>query len=112
MKASFFAVCAAALVVLVSAFAETRTSSSTIHPDSLARFEAIASYCEKADPNSGSEYLSKLAGITRGHSDDEIERDRHSARYQAAMTHANETLSKTSPGTGVRACAEFLSEKY
>jgi hypothetical protein len=111
MKASFFAVCAAAVVLLVSAFAETRTSS-TIHADSLARFEAITSYCEKANPNAGSEYLSKLVAVTRGHSDDEIEHDRHTPSYQAAMAQANETLSRTSPQTGVRACSEFLAETY
>lgn len=110
MKASIVTVCATAVVVLVSAFAETRTSS-TIHPDSLARVEAITSYCEKTDPNAASEYLSKLAAFTRGRSSDEIERDRHSVKYQAALSQANQTLSKTTQQTAVRACTEFLAEK-
>jgi hypothetical protein len=109
MKASFTAVGASAVVVLVSAAAGTRTSHA-IHPESLARIEAISSYCEKADPSSESQYLSKLAGLMSGHSDDEIQRDRTSSKYQRAMVQANETLSKVSGNTAVRACNEFLAE--
>jgi hypothetical protein len=110
MKASFATVCASAVVVLVSAWAETGKSPK-IHPDSLARIEAITSFCEKADPNSDSQYLDKLADVTRGHSQDEIQRDRNTGKYQEAMAQANQTLSKVSPGTAVRACTEFLAEK-
>lgn len=110
MKASFAAVFAATAVVLVSAFAGTGTSSK-IHPDSLARVEAITSYCEKADPDAAPEYVTKLAAATRGHSDDEIEWGRQSARYQAARLQAHQTLSETTQETGVRACAEFLAQK-
>ena len=109
MKASFVAVCATSAVVLVSAFAGTRTPPR-LHPESLARIEAITSYCEKADPSSESLYVSKLAGVTRGHSEDEIQRDRNSAKYHQAMAQANETLAKVSEGTAARACNEFLAE--
>jgi len=110
MKASFVTVCASATVVLVSAWAQTRTSPK-IHSDSLARVEAITSYCEKADPNSEAQYLSKLADMMRGHSEDEIQRDRSTTNYQKAMEQANETLSKVKSTSAVKACTEFLAEK-
>ena len=110
MKASFAAVCASAAVVLVSAWAETRTVP-TIHSDSLARYEAITSYCEKADPDSASLYRSRLAGLTRGITTDELSNDRNSARYRQAMDQANGVLSKASEETGMRGCNEFLAEK-
>ena len=109
MKASFAAVFASAAVVVVSALAGTRTSP-TIHPDSLARIEAITSYCGKADPNSESEYTARLAGLTHGHSDDEIQRDRNTDKYKQALAQANETLSKVPESTRVKACSEFLAE--
>jgi hypothetical protein len=111
MKISFATVCASAVVVLVSAWGAEAGKSPKIHPDSLARIEAITSYCEKADPNSDSQYLAKLADVMRGHSQDEIQSDRNSGKYQEAMAQANQTLSKVSPGTAVRACTEFLAEK-
>jgi hypothetical protein len=110
MKASFSAVCATGVVVLVSAFAGTRTPTQ-LHPESLARVEAITSYCEKADPTSESMYLSKLSGLMRGSSQDEIQRDRNSGKYQQAMAQAQETLAKVTPSTGVKACSEFLAER-
>ena len=55
MKASFTAVSASAVVVLVSTWAQTRT----LHSDTLARYEAITSYCEQADPGIGSAILSE-----------------------------------------------------
>jgi hypothetical protein len=108
MKTSFSTVCALAVVVFASILAETRTSPR-INPESLARIEAITSYCEKADPTSESQYLSKLAGVMRGHSEDEIQRDRDTSRYQQAIAQANEVLSKVTQRTGVRACTEFLA---
>jgi hypothetical protein len=110
VKANFSAVCVLAAVVLTTALARTRTPSS-IYPESLARIEAITSYCEKADPKSESQYQSKLAGLTHDHSEDEIQRDRNTTRYRQGMAQANETLSKATQITGVRACAEFLAEK-
>jgi len=110
MKASFAAVCASAAVVLVSAWAENRTVP-TLHSDSLARYEAITSYCEKADPDSASLYVARLAGLTHGHTTDQLSNDRTSARYREAMAQANEVLSKASPETSIRGCSEFLAEK-
>ena len=107
MKASVSAVCATAVVVLVSALAESRTPSK-LEPASLARIEAITSYCEKVDPNADSQYLSKLAGAVSGRPEDEIQRDRTTADYQKAMAQANETLAKASHQTAVTACSEFL----
>jgi len=108
MKSNLSAVCV--LVVLAAALAGTRTPSS-LHPESLARIEAITSYCEKADPKSESQYQAKLAGLIHDHSEDEIRRDRNTTKYRQGMAQANETLSKTTQITGVRACAEFLAEK-
>jgi hypothetical protein len=84
--------------------------SPAIHPESLARNEAITSYCEKADPASGSGYVSKLAGVVHGHSPDEIQRDRATDRYQRALAKANEMLASVPVTSGVRACAEFLAD--
>ena len=111
MRASFSAVVVSAVVVLMSAWAQTRTPAK-LHPDSLARMEAITSYCEKADPASGPEYRSKLSDLTRGHSSVEIQADRSTSRYQKATVQANETLLSASPATGVKACTEFLTENY
>lgn len=108
MRASVLAVFGTAVVVLVSALAEPRTPS--LHPDSLARFDAVASFCEKADPIDASQFEAKLAGVTIGHSEDEIQRSRQSIKYQHAMTQADETLSRVLPGDAVRACTEFLAD--
>jgi hypothetical protein len=108
MRASVLAVFGTAVVVLVSALAEPRTPP--IHPDSLARFDVITSFCEKADPIDASQFAAKLAGVTIGHSDDEIQRNRESIKYQHAMTQADETLARVLPGDAVRACTEFLAE--
>ena len=108
MKSNLSAVCVLAVVVLATALSGTRTPSS-IHPESLARIEAITSYCEKADPKSESEYMAKLAGLTHGLSADEILRGRNTSNYRQAMAQANETLLKVSRITGVRACSEFLA---
>lgn len=110
MKASFLAVGASVAVVLVSAWAETRTLP-TLHSGSLARYEAITSYCEKVVPNSASQYGAKLAGLTAGLSIDELLNDRNSGKYREAMVEANATLAKASPATGIRGCSEFLAEK-
>jgi hypothetical protein len=111
MKTNLSAVCVLAVVVLATALAETRTPSS-INPESLARIEAITSYCEKADPRFESEYQARLAGLMDDHPEDEIQRDRNTSKYRQGMAQANETLSKVTQITGVRACAEFLAEKY
>lgn len=108
MRASVLAVFGTAVVVLVSALAEPRTPD--LHPDSLARFDAITSFCEKADPVDASQFAAKLSGVTFGHSDSEIERNRQSLKYQHAMTQADETLSRVLPGDAVKACTEFLAE--
>jgi hypothetical protein len=110
MRASFTAVCTSAVVVLVSAWAQSRTLP-TLHSDSLARYEAITSYCEQVDPASASQYVLKLADLTRGHSSGEIAGDRNSATYRRAMEQANATLSIASPATGVKGCSEFLAKK-
>jgi hypothetical protein len=96
------------VVVLFSALAYP--STPPIHPDSLSRFYAIASFCEKADPIDASQFAAKLAGVTIGHSEDEIQRGRESIKYQHAMTQADETLSRVLPGDAVRACTEFLAD--
>jgi hypothetical protein len=111
MRASFSAVCVSAVVVLMSAWAQTRTPAK-LHPDSLARMEAITSYCEQADPTSGPEYQSRLMDLMRGHSSGEIQADRSTSAYRAAMAQANETLSSASLSTGVKGCTEFLTENY
>ena len=107
MRASFPAVAASAVVVLVSTWAQIRT----LHSDSLARYEAITSYCEQVDPASASQYQLKLEDLTRGHSSDEIAADRTTAAYRNAMAQANATLARASSTTGVRGCSEFLAEK-
>ena len=110
MKASSLAVCATGAVVLLSAFAGTRTSPK-LHPDSLARIEAITSYCGTVDSGSGSLYVSKLADLTRGYSADEIAADRNSVEYRQAMQEANHVLAKASGTTGMKGCQEFLAQK-
>lgn len=108
MKASFLAVAATSVVVLVSTFAQTRPP---LHPDTLARYEAITAYCEKADPPSAAQYAGVLANLTQGHTREEISNDRSSRRYRNAMLEANATLSRASSNTAINGCAEFLSEE-
>ena len=81
-----------------------------MHPESLARIEAIASYCEKVDPGGQSQYISKLAGMTSGHFDDELQRDRDTIKYRQAMAQANEMLAKVTPARAARGCTEFLAD--
>lgn len=109
MKASVFAVGSTAVVVLVSALAETRPFTG-IHPESLARFEAITSYCEKVDPGFGSEYAEKLAGFTRGQPEDQIQAERNSVKYRDAMSEAKSVLSNAATSTGLKGCTTFLAE--
>lgn len=109
MKASFSAVCATAAVVLVSA-AIQRHPTPSLQADSLARFDAITSFCEKADPTSQDHYASHLAALVAGQNGEEISRDRGSEKYRKAMLSANETLSRTPAGNAVRACGEFLAQ--
>lgn len=111
MRASFLAVCGTAVIMLVSALAETKTPAR-LHPESLARVEAITSYCQKADPASGSQYASRLTDLVSGHSLGEVQAGRATIKYQKAMAQANETLSSVSPATGARACTDFLAENY
>jgi hypothetical protein len=110
MRASFSAVFLTAVVVAVSAVAGNH-SSSNIRPDSLARVEAITSYCQKADPSSGSLYRAKLEDAVRGHSALEIESEHNSDTYARALAQANETLSQVSDRTGIKGCSEFLADK-
>ena len=110
MRASFLAVGAAGAVLLLSAFAGTRTSRK-LQPESLARFEAITSYCGTVDPASRPLYESRLADLTQGHSQDEIAADHDSRNYRQAMVEANQTLSTASQRTGLRGCSEFLAQK-
>jgi hypothetical protein len=110
MKASFIAVCATAAVVLASALANTRTAPRLNVP-SLARVEAVSSYCENVDPASDSEYVSRVAGAMRGHSDAEVRQARISSEYRQALAQANETLAKVPASSAVRACTEYLAEK-
>ena len=110
MKTSVMSVCATAAVVLFSAFAGTRTSPR-LHPDSLARIEAISSYCGKVDPGSRPLYESKLVDLTRSHSAEEIAVDRDSNKYRQAMMEANETLARASATTAINGCQEFLAQK-
>jgi hypothetical protein len=110
MKAHFAAVCATAIVVLASGLAETRTAP-TLHPASLARVDAITSYCKTIDPASHSEYVAKVAGMLRGHSDAEVQQDRNSREYRQAMNQAEETLGKVTSSSAVRACAEYRAER-
>jgi len=110
VRASFLAVAGSAIVVLVSSLAQTRIHPA-IHADALARYEAITSYCEKADPDSASEYVSKLTSFTAGRSEKELALDRGSAQYRSAMEQANAILSQASPSTRVKGCTEFLAEK-
>jgi hypothetical protein len=99
MRASFLAVYGTAVIMLVSALAENKTTPR-IHPESLARIEAITAYCEKVDAASEADYS------------DELVADRASSRYQKAMAQANETLARVSPATEVKSCGEFLAENY
>lgn len=110
MKSSFIAVCTAAAVVLASALAETRTAPR-LNVASLARVEAVTSYCENVDPVSDSEYVSRVAGTMRGHSDSEVRSARNSGEYRLAFTQANDTLARVPASSAVRACTEFLAEK-
>jgi hypothetical protein len=110
MKASFIAVCATAAVVLASALAQTRTAPR-LDARSLARVEAVTSYCENVDPASDSEYVSRVAGAMRGHSDAEVHQARSSSEYHQAMAQATETLAKVPPSSAVSACNEYLAEK-
>jgi len=97
-------------VVLVSALAENRTRPA-LHPDTLARYEAITSYCGKVDPAEASQYAAKLDGLTQGWSADEIAREHITGRYREAMAQADDTLSKASHSIAVNGCTEFLAEK-
>jgi hypothetical protein len=110
MKSSFIAVCATAAVVLASALAETRTAPR-LNAASLARVEAVTSYCENADPASDSEYVSRVAGAMRGHSDSEVQSARNSSEYRQALVQANETLARVPANSAIRSCTEYLAEK-
>ena len=110
MKASFLAVCATGAVVLVSAFAGPRIPAR-LHPDSLARFEAITSYCRAIDPAGRDLYLSKLSELTGAQSADEIAAQRNGAAYRQAMIEANATLAQASDHTGLQGCSEFLAQE-
>ena len=57
------------------------------------------------------EYVSKLAAVMHGHSQDEIQRDRNSGKYQHALAQANDMLAGVPAANGVRACMEFLADK-
>jgi hypothetical protein len=46
-----------------------------------------------------------------GHSQDEIQRDRSSAKYQRALAQANDMLASVPSTNGVRACTELLADK-
>lgn len=108
MKASLSAVVLTAFVVAASALAGTH-SKSRLRPESLARTEAITTYCEKNDPAALPEYRGKLAVLVAGRSEIELEQARQSDRYARAMSQANQTLQDVSDETGVRGCAEFLA---
>jgi hypothetical protein len=107
MRASFLAVAASSVVVLVSTFAQTKFP---LHPDTLARYEAISSFCEKADPLSASQYAAVLANLTQGHSPQEIARNRDSGKYYHALSEAYFTLSNASTDIAIKGCTEFLAE--
>lgn len=109
MRASFLAVAMSAVVVLVS-FADTRTRPA-LHPDTLARYEAITSFCEKVDPESALQYAAKLQDFTRGHSADEILARRNSDLYRDAAAQADAVLGNASAATAQNGCTEFLAEK-
>ena len=115
MKAVMTAVYGTAMVVLVSGLAETRTpyrpSPEALHPETLARTEAITSYCEQADPGDASHYASRLVALVHGHTEGEIQRERQTANYQHALAQARETLATASPGRAVQACTEYLAEQ-
>ena len=110
MKSSFIAVSATAAVVLASALAETRTAPR-LNAASLARVEAVTSYCENVDPASDSEYVSRVAVAMRGHSDAEVRQARESGEYRQALSQANETLAKVPATSAIHACTEYLAEK-
>lgn len=110
MKASFVAVCATAGVVLASALAETRTAPR-LDAASLARVEAVTSYCENVDPASDSEYLSRVASAMRGHSDSEVQLSRNSSEYRQALAQATQMLARVPASSALRACNEYLAEK-
>jgi len=110
MKASFLAVATSAVVVLVSTWSGTRTTPA-LHPDSLARYEAITSYCGNIDPGSASEYAARLEGLTRGHSADEILTRRSSKPYRDAMVEAKATLASATRTTAINGCNEFLADE-
>jgi hypothetical protein len=110
MKSSFIAVSATAVVVLASALAETRTAPR-LNAASLARVEAVASYCENVDPASDSEYVTRVAVAMRGHSDAEVRLARNSGEYRQALAQANETLAGVAASSAIRACTEYLAEK-
>jgi hypothetical protein len=110
MKSSVLTFGVLAVVGLATALAGTKTSS-TIHPATLARIEAITSYCEKANPKWESQYREKLAALRYDHSGDELERAREKSKYRNAMEQATETLSMATQITGRRACAEFAAGK-
>jgi plasmid stabilization system protein ParE len=109
VRASFLTVASSAVVLLVSAYTHSRMHA--LPADSLARFEAITSYCEKTDPASAAEYASKLVSFTRRHSEDELAGDRSSAKYRNALADANATLAAAAMDTGLRGCNEFLAEQ-
>jgi hypothetical protein len=110
MKASFIAVCATAAVVVASALADTRMAPR-LDAASLARVEAVSSYCENVDPASDSEYVSRVASAMRAHSDAEVHQARNSSEYRQALAQATETLAKVPASSAVRACTEYLAEK-
>ena len=82
-----------------------------LHPDTLARYEAITSYCGEVDPASAPQYAAKLNGLTQGWSANEIAAKRASGGYRDAMAQADDTLSQASHTTALNGCTEFLAEK-
>ncbi len=109
VRASFVTVASSAVVFLVSAY--THSGMYSVHADSLARYEAITSYCEKADPGSAAEYASRLASLTDGHSGDELANARNSAKYRNALSQAGATLAAASTATAINGCTEFLADQ-
>jgi hypothetical protein len=110
VKASFLVIAGSAVLVLVSALAHTGIHSA-LRADSLARYEAVTSYCEKADPDWAPRYVSKLASLTHGLSGDRLEAYRNSAGFRKAFAQANDWLSKASYAMALNSCTDFLAEK-
>ncbi len=89
----------------------TKTPSTPITIEGLARVEGILSYCATVDPSNSSKYKQALSNIISGQSGSEIKGDQSSSRYTYALGVADQSVAKLPVSTVVSSCRGFLAGK-